>query len=241
MIRSRREDFILDVRRSARMLHEPNVHADSATVDTDAIARILHRAALWLTPKAIEHYHPDDFKSWKEEQQDRLRQAVERFREFAGQVPPDKPATIDQFTEGTHRLRTLMEVLGSMVLEEWRSAIATVEGQAEEWSGESGWRSRRVNKKISESLLGSYEVPQLLTFAEPELYVLDPIARFVPGGQGAFDLAIQPSYQTTSLYRDFGGIWHVHLGIQNGVSKGKPVEWSKEAFHQCIEQLRVLV
>jgi len=239
MKRPRREEFILDVRRSARTLQKPNVEADSDTVDTDAIAKILYRAALWLTPKVVEHYYPEDFTGWDKEQQDRLRLAVEEFRETARQVPPDKPATIDQFTEGALRFRDLINVLGGMVLDEWIHTIGTVEKQAEEWSAEAGWRSRRVNKKISESLVGTYEAPQLLIFAEPNLYVLDPVARFIPSGQGSFDLAIQPSYYTTSLYRDDHGKWYVHLEVGNGVSKGKPVEWSRDAFRQCIEQLRV--
>ena len=98
-----------------------------------------------------------------------------------------------------------------------------------------------MNKKISESLIGTYEAPQLLIFAEPNLYVLDPVARFVPWGQGSFDLAMEPSYCTTSLYRDDSGKWYVHLEVRNGVSKGKRVEWSKDAFRQCIERLRVFV
>jgi hypothetical protein len=52
MQRPRREEFILEVRRSARTLQKPNVEADADVVDTDAIARILGRAALWLTTTA---------------------------------------------------------------------------------------------------------------------------------------------------------------------------------------------
>jgi hypothetical protein len=241
MQRPRREEFILEVRRSAKTLQKPNVETDSDAVDTDAIARLLHRAALWLTPKVVEHYDPDDFKAWQKEQQDRLRRVVEEFRELASQIPPDKPATIDQFREGAQRFRDLIDVLGGMVLDEWMNAIGTVETEAEEWSREAEWRSRRVNKRISETLLGTYEAPQLLIFAEPNLYVLDPVARFIPGGQGSFDLAIQPSYYTTSLYREDSGKWYVHVEVRNGVSQGKRVEWGKDAFRQCIEQLKVFV
>jgi hypothetical protein len=241
MQRPRREEFILDVRRSAKTLQKPNVGADSDVVDTDAIARILHRAAMWLTPKVVEHYRPEDFTGWRQEQQDRLRLAVDRFLQIARQVPPDKLATIDQFTEGTHRFRDLISVLGEMVLQEWIHAIVTIEDQAENWSAEAGWRSRRVKKKITESLIGTYDAPQLLMFAEPNLYVLDPVARFVPGGQGSFDLALQPSYSATSLYRDDNGTWYVHLEVRNGVSEGKREEWSKDAFRQCIERLSTLV
>jgi hypothetical protein len=241
MQRPNREEFILDVRRAERLFQQPYVQADSNGIDTDAIAKILHRAAIWLTPKIVEQYRPEDFTDWSSESQEGLHLAVDQFRETARQVPPDKPATYEQFTDGSRRFRDLVKVLGTMVRDEWMDALNKVGGQAEKWSSEVGWRSRRVNKAISESLLGSYEAPQLLIFAEPNLYVLDPIARFVPGAQGLLDLSVQPSYNTSSLYRDDSGKWHVHLEIRNGVAHGTRVDWSKDAFLRCIEELRVLV
>ena len=62
MPRPRREEFILDVRLSARMLQKPNVEADLDSLDTDAISRILHASALWLTPKVVEHYGSGRFR-----------------------------------------------------------------------------------------------------------------------------------------------------------------------------------
>jgi len=223
------------------MLQKPSVEADSDAVDTDAIAKILHRAAQWLTPKVVEHYDPDDFADEQADQQNRLHLAVEEFRRIASQVPPDRPATVDQFTEGAELLRELIKVLGNMVLAEWMSAIDAVERNAAEWSAEVAWRTRRVNKKMNESLIGPYEAPQLLIFAEPSLYVLDPVARFVPGAQGAFDFAVQPSYYTTSMYRDDNGIWYVHLDIGKGAANGRPVEWNRDSFRRCVEQLRAFV
>jgi hypothetical protein len=241
MPRPRREEFVLDVRRAARALQKPHVEADSDAVDTDAITRILHRAALWLTPKVVAHYDPDDFAGWNAEERVRLRLAVEGFHRVARQVPPGQPATVDQFREGAELFRELIKVLGSMVLAEWTFAIDAVESKAEEWSAKAAWRTRRVNKKMDESLIGPYEAPQLLIFAEPSLYVLDPVARFVPGAQGAFDFAIQPSYYTTSMYRNDNGIWYVHLDIGKGVANGRRVKWNKGSFHRCIEQLSAFV
>jgi hypothetical protein len=241
MPRPRREEFILDVRRSARTLQHPNAEAALNAENTDAIARILHRATLWLTPAVVEQYDPDDFAAWPSEQQNRLKLAVAEFRKTAGKAPPDQPPSLDQFMEGTKRFRELVQVLGSMVLAEWNRAIDAVETQAEEWSAKAEWRTRRVSKKMSESLVGAYEAPQLLIFAEPNLYALDPLARFVPGAQGAFDFSIQPSYYTTSMYRDDKGVWYVHLNVRRGVAHGRRVKWSRKAFHACIEQLKVLV
>lgn len=241
MQRPRREEFILDVRRAAKMLQKPDVEGNSDAVNMDAVSKILHGAALWLTPKVVERYGAEDFADWQKDQQDRLSAAVEQFREIAKDVPPKKPATVAQYTEGGRRFRHLIDVLGEMVLEEWMQAIHAVEKQAEAWSAEAEWRTRRVNKKVSESLIGIYDAPQLLIFAEPNLYVLDPLARFIPGGQGSFDIAIQPSYYTTSLYRDDALNWYVHLEIRNGFSHGKRVPWDKDAFRECLEQLRVFV
>ncbi|MCA9226575.1 MAG: hypothetical protein KDA47_13230 [Planctomycetales bacterium] len=241
MHQPRREQFILDVRQSARTLQQPRVETDSDKVDTDAIAEILHRAALWLTPRVVNHYAAEDFTNCSEEQQQRLDLAVNEFRYIAEQVSSDQPADIEQFTSGMNRVRNLIAALGDIVLDEWMLAIQTVEGQATLWAEEAGWRARTEKKKIRESLLGTYEAPQLLIFAEPDLFVFDPVARFVPGGQGSFDLAIQPSYYTTSLYRDYNGDWYVHLEVCNGVSQSKRVAWGRDAFYECFEELRAFV
>lgn len=241
MTRPRREEFILDVRRAARMLVQPMVEADSTAVDTDPVSRLLQQAALWLTPKVVEHYDAADFGTWPQEQQDQLRLTVEEFRTLASQVPGDKPATVEQLTGGTTRLQRLIEALGGMIRAEWLDAIHQIESQAEGWANKDGWRTRRVAKKMSESLLGKYEAPQLLIYAEPNLYVLDPVARFVLGAQGSFDLAIQPSYYTTSVYRGDDGQWYTHLDAGKDVSGGQRVPWNEKAFLAGIQQLETLV
>jgi len=240
MQQPRREEFILDVRRSARTLRNPNVEADSDALDTDAIAKVLHRAALWLTPKVVERYDPDDFTNVPEEQQTRLRLAVDGFSEVAGQVSPVQTASIDQFMEGAERFRDLINVLHEIVLGEWKAEIETVESLAESWAEERNWRCRRVEKTITESLIGTYGATQLLVFAEPSLFVLDPVARFIPGGMGAFDLAIQPSYHTTSLFRGYDKVWYVNVSDPSGNARAQRVKWSKDTFIQCFEELKVL-
>lgn len=83
-----------------------------------------------------------------------------------------------------------------------------------------------------------HSLPQLLIYAAEDLYVLDPLARFVPGALGAFDLSIQPSFYTTSIYRYFDGIWYVHLNAGQGAKK-EPLD--KATFKQAVEELRSLL
>jgi len=115
MQRPRREKFILDVRRSARTVQKSEVEADSDAMDADAITKILHRAALWLTPKLVERYRPKDFADWPKEQRARLELAVQEFRKIARQVTQNELVTVDQFMEGTRCFRELVNVLGEIV------------------------------------------------------------------------------------------------------------------------------
>jgi hypothetical protein len=50
----RREAFFQDLRRAGRTIQRPKVTADSARLNTDAIATVLQGAALWLTRKVVE-------------------------------------------------------------------------------------------------------------------------------------------------------------------------------------------
>src|SRR5204862_2317832 len=100
---------------------------------------------------------------------------------------------------------------------------------------------RREKKMLEETLLGEYQLEGLLFYAGQNLCVLDPVARFVPGAAGAFDLAIQPSYYVTSLYRYFDGQWYLHLDMGQGVQEGRAAPWTKDSFVKSVEELRSLL
>lgn len=234
-------EFIQDVRRAARLEQKPKVLTDSSKLGPDQIAAALHGAAIWLTPKIVEKYASEDFGECPADQQERLRLAVETFRGVAGEVPPDKPATGDQLARGLTAFHELLAAVRDVVLREWTNAVERFIRDAEGWVAESGWRSRRVERQVNEALLGTYPLPQLQVFAEADLYVFDPVGRFVPGGMGAYDLAIQPSYYLTSLYRDYDGRWYGRLDVGRGIEGAARFPWDKEAFLGCLRELRSLV
>ena len=90
-------------------------------------------------------------------------------------------------------------------------------------------------------MIGTYSLPQLQVYADADLYVLEPVARFVPGAAGAYDLSIQPSSYITTLYRDFDGRWHAHLDVGQGAVGGRRELWGRETFRASLEELRSLV
>ncbi|MEX0717270.1 MAG: hypothetical protein WD066_11820 [Planctomycetaceae bacterium] len=230
------EKFLLDVRQAVRLARQPAVAIDSDLLDGDRLTDTFQRALLWLTPKCVEHYVPDDFADLPKDIREELDRAVAEFREAAAAVSPDEPATTKQGERGIEAFRWLVHSVRHAVVPEWREAAERVVQEAETWSAEWEWRTRRDTKEIRETLLGRYELPQLLVYAEQDLYVISPIARFLPGAKGAFDIAIQPSFSITSLYRDFDDRWYLHLGP--GPSEGHREPWTRESFKASVEELK---
>ncbi|MBW3539299.1 MAG: hypothetical protein KY476_03440 [Planctomycetes bacterium] len=233
----KREEFILDVRRVMRLVR-PVVSTDSGVVRADSIGAALRSAALWLSPTTVEQFEPAEFADVQQGLQQELVRAVAEFRAIAEAVPADAAATEDQFRQGVDAFQQLVEAVRGIVLPEWQTAAAELVAQAEEWCEAAGWRARRLSKQLAETLLGSYSLPQLQLYAEQNLYVLNPVARFVPAAMGAFELSIQPSFDLTGLYRDFSGKWYVHLGIGQPPTNPRSEPWTRETFRAAVEELR---
>jgi len=234
-------DFILDVRRAARLVHKPIVTTDSQLIDPTMISKALQRAATWLTPKILETYDPAAFKTWPGELQEELRDAVNEFRTVAANVPSDKPATTPLFQEGVRAFDRLQTAVQKVVRIEWENAANSLISKVESWAKEFGWFPRRETKMLSETLIGDYSLDRLYMYAEGNLFILDPLARFIPGGLGAFDLSIQPSFYITSIYRDTQGEWFVHLDVGQGGHNAKKERLTKETFRTAVNELRSLI
>jgi hypothetical protein len=236
----RQEEFFLDVRSAVRFQQRPIVTANSGLVDPDPISRILERAAFWLTPKVVARYDPQDFTSLPADQQVELCSAVDEFRALAASVSPCTNLTNAEFNRGLESFQRLVSAVRRIVLEEWTRAACSLINQADEWAQGFGWRTRRVEKNLTETLLGPYTLPQMQLYAEQHLHVLDPVGRFVPGATGAFDLSIQPSFELTNLYRDYGRVWYVHLDVGQGVNGARHEAWSVDTFRKSVDELRSL-
>lgn len=237
----RREEFFHDVRRAVRLEQQPKVTTDSDVLSDQSIARALHGAALWLTPKVVEKYSAEDFAGWTAEARHLLGSAVEDFRVAAGAVAPAQAPTRDQFSQAQATFQRLTAAVTEVVLGEWMQTVGLLVCQIEGWVLENGWRARRVDRTLSETLLGAFTLPQLQVFADADLYVFEPLARFMSGAAGAYDLSIQPSSYITTLYRDFNGVWYAHLDVGQGAAGVRRQVWNRETFRESLEELRSLV
>jgi hypothetical protein len=103
-------DFWISVRTGARLI-APTATADSPRLDSAKIERILRGATIWLTPRSVHGFDASDFDFLTEAERNQLSKSVERFREIASQVPPDKPATPQQIQQALPEFLRILEVL----------------------------------------------------------------------------------------------------------------------------------
>jgi hypothetical protein len=119
------------------------------------------------------------------------------------------------------------------VRREWLERLGTLVEQVKGWAEESGWRTRKIDKALNERRLGDYRVPVLLMEKDTVEVVLNPVARFVPGADGAVDLYMAPAYDDiASLYFE-GGHWVLHYaGRADPTATGSVVEIEPQPFSE---------
>jgi hypothetical protein len=97
------------------------------------------------------------------------------------------------------------------VRDTWMARLCELVDRIDSWARELDWATRRIEKKMEDSQLGTYKAPALLMQKETTRVLLDPIARFVPGTEGLVDLYLMPAYDDiASLYFTDGG-WRLHF------------------------------
>jgi hypothetical protein len=227
-----RRTFVNDLRRACSMT-EP-VNTDHSRRDSAALSRVIQKADVWLTPKILENFRIEEFHDLPADAQQKLNTAVEAFRDIAASVPSNTPATKEQWENAYRLLTEIVGILQPALRDEWLKEIAKLEQETECWCRKHSWPTERRAKRFSEALLGEYEAPRLHFFAFDKPFVLEPIGRFAPGAYGLFDLAVIPTYDSTTVSRA-AEKWYVHP-----VGDGARRPWSEESFLATLEKLAAL-
>ncbi len=120
------------------------------------------------------------------------------------------------------------------VKSEWLGRLEALVRDVKGWAETAGWRTRRITKTVNERRLGKYEVPVLLMEKDAVEVVLNPVARLVPGADGAVDLYLSPAYDDiASLYFE-GDHWVVHYGERPDPSATNgPVEITPRPYEEA--------
>ncbi len=229
--------FILDLLSALGDL-QVSARSTRPRFDASRTATAIKQAAPWLSPRTVENFDPKDFLDLPRNEQEALQRAVEDFRELAGTTPDDEAPTDEQYDQGLKLLRTICDVVRKPILEDWSSAVESLIADAERWSKKHDWPTKREAKQVEESLLGAYEVPQLLLFADGVTFLVDPIARFAAGAEGVAELAVVPSYNYLVIPRKSAG-WYIVAAEHPHASSNKLESLNEDSFLRAVAWLKL--
>jgi hypothetical protein len=106
-----KQDFLANLRIARNLFAHPHVETDSPGLNAPRIADILARAAIWLTPKSVNGFDPNDFTELGPIRLAELEAAIREFSDVARQVPPTAPATDVQLRTASSAFARILTIL----------------------------------------------------------------------------------------------------------------------------------
>jgi len=106
-----RRQFLANLRVARNLFAHARAAANGPGADPAAAEAAQARAAVWLTPRSVDGFDAGDFPELVPARQQELPSAVQDFLAVAREVPPDQPATTDQYRRGAAALRRILGIL----------------------------------------------------------------------------------------------------------------------------------
>ncbi len=128
--------------------------------------------------------------------------------------------------------------------DEWLARLTDLVDTVKQWAEELGWSTRRIETRLQDSQIGSYQAPALLLQMETSKALLEPIARSAPGAEGVVDLYLMPAYDDMASLYFCDGAWQLHYMFPGTPSVGtiraadfQP--FSKETLRKVLDEMRM--
>lgn len=127
--------------------------------------------------------------------------------------------------------------------DEWLVRLTSLIDQVEAWAKELGWFTRRMDKKMRDSIIGPYLASALLLQKDTTPVLLEPVARSAPGAEGVVDLYLMPSYDDIASLYYYDGRWNLHH-ISNDkkavatIREADSRPLSKDSLNDVLEEMR---
>jgi len=102
-----KQEFLDNFRVARNLFVHRHVPVDSPQGDPRAIAR----ASIWLTPKSVRGFDPNDFRDLDDDRRKELERALTEFLAVAGEVPASQAATPEQLARAQLVFATLLQIL----------------------------------------------------------------------------------------------------------------------------------
>jgi hypothetical protein len=126
--------------------------------------------------------------------------------------------------------------------EEWLERLSGLVETVRDWAQDLDWSTRRIEKKMEDSEIGTYKAPALLLQKETVRALLEPISHSAPGVAGIVDLYLMPAYDDIArLYfsDDRWQLYHEFPGAPTvpNLRGAEPRPFSKETFQDVLETM----
>ena len=105
-----RSNFLRNLRTAAGFL-SPIAQVNGIRLEENHVADVLRRATIWLTPKAVEGFDPEEFPELSADARERLSRDVGRFEEIARGVVGDPPATDEQIRDALPLFQVILAMM----------------------------------------------------------------------------------------------------------------------------------
>jgi hypothetical protein len=92
----------------------------------------------------------------------------------------------------------------------WLQRLSTLVDDVDRWAKELGWSTRRLEKQLSDPVIGLHQVPAILLQEGSIRVFVEPIARSAPGTEGVVDLYLMPAYDDIASLYFVDGAWRLH-------------------------------
>jgi hypothetical protein len=124
----------------------------------------------------------------------------------------------------------------------WIDRINALVGKVEQWAGELGWSTRRLEKRIDDLRIGKHVVPALLMQEGICRIMLEPVARSIPGTEGVVDLYLMPAYDDIAGLYYYGDRWNLQYKSDDtkpaaALSEAEAMPLSKQTLEKVLAEL----
>ena len=226
-----KDEFFQNVRATVQFV-APRIDRDNPYNKPSELKRILNETTIWITPMAVEGFDLHDFEDLSQEDREALSNDVETFTRVANSVSDEGPVTNKHIETALPVFLNIFKFVKKEMLGEWVGAASKLVDQARGWAQAQDWPTKTYTTRISEDLLGTYELQKLVFAAEGTSLVLEPLGRFGLEVDGIFDLAVLPDYDAVRIVRRNGRWTIAPLPGEN-----RRRRWSEGSFVETVETL----
>lgn len=131
----------------------------------------------------------------------------------------------------------------AQIQQEWEGRLSALISELDTWAQELGWSTRKIDKQLKDSLIGTHRVPALLMQEGTVRVFAEPIARSAPGADGVVDLYLMPAYDDIASLYFVNGDWQLHYMFPESqtvatIRDSEPKPLRKETLWEVLKAMK---